>query len=155
MVKGQPTGRDVGVPAAAAEGEAEAKVIKFTSQEADAMKPNASPAHPPPPTSPFPKISLQKPLGSPFVSHLPFSWLSIPYLSCVAQKTRGFADFAGNKSPFGAFAATQTSVLKSDRPIWTLNNQNAPEEIINVEFKEEPEHVLTQAVVTAKPIANR
>lgn len=72
------------------------------------------------------------------------------------QKTRGFADFAGNKSPFGAFTASQTSLLKSTRPIWTLNNQNnVLEETIDTEGKEEPEHVLTQATVTAKPITNR
>ncbi|KAJ3576553.1 hypothetical protein NP233_g366 [Leucocoprinus birnbaumii] len=86
------------------------------------------------PISSFQKISFQKPITSPFA-------------------TRGFADFAGNKSPFSAFTTSQAAPQKIDRPVWLAGNGDAPSPESKNETDEE--HALTQVKSTAKPMEDR
>ncbi|KXN86205.1 hypothetical protein AN958_10393 [Leucoagaricus sp. SymC.cos] len=62
---------------------------------------------------------------------------------------RGFADFAGDKSPFGSFTALRATPKKSGRPAWlsddTVETSGRSESNADVE-----EHVLTQAKASAK-----
>lgn len=90
------------------------------------------------PVPSFQNISFQKPIASPFA-------------------TRGFADFAGNKSPFSAFKTSQTVPQKANRPVWLSGNDDTPNMTgsPNASEEVEEEHALTQAKSTAKPVENR
>ncbi|KAF9454414.1 hypothetical protein P691DRAFT_797195 [Macrolepiota fuliginosa MF-IS2] len=119
------------------EDKAETKSVEATTPEANLARPNPFATLAFAPTSPFPKVSLQKPIGSPF-------------------KSRGFADFAGTKSAFGTFTSSQASSSKHDRPIWTVaNNSTSDARPESKEEEEEAEHAITQATPTTKPIKDR
>jgi hypothetical protein len=74
------------------------------------------------------------------------------------QATRGFADFATNKTPFSTFAASQATPRKPDQPVWLAGNNNALDNSERLEAREDnEEHALAQPTgkSTAQPVTNR
>ncbi|EKM81587.1 hypothetical protein AGABI1DRAFT_125958 [Agaricus bisporus var. burnettii JB137-S8] len=101
-----------------------------------------------------PEPGVEKPKNvfgttSPLASHSPFS---LKQTTRSPFRTRGFADFAGDKSPFSRFTSSPNSLSKPTVPAWLTNNDN---DVKDARFKEDILPLAaTHSTSAVKPITN-